>query len=140
MILINGRVWTGNHAQPSAEAIATDGDRIVSVGSTADVRQLARHAATIDLAGAFVVPGFVDAHVHFVDGGFRLTSVQLRDAACREEFVARIRAFADTVLAGTWIIGGDWITRYGAASCRGVTGLMRSRRIILCGSTGSTSR
>jgi predicted amidohydrolase YtcJ len=108
MILINGRVWTGIPAQPSAEAIAIDGDRIVSVGSTADVRQLARNATAIDLAGAFVVPGFVDAHVHFVDGGFRLTSVQLRDAAGREEFAARIGAFAGTVPAGTWITGGDW--------------------------------
>ena len=101
MILINGRVWTGNPAQPSAEAIAIDGDRIVSVGSTPDVRQLARNATAIDLAGAFVVPGFVDAHVHFVDGGFRLTSVQLRDAASRGEFVARITAFAGTLPAGT---------------------------------------
>jgi predicted amidohydrolase YtcJ len=114
MILINGRIWTGNPAQPSAEAIAIDDDRIVSVGSTADVRQLARNAAAIDLAGAFVVPGFVDAHVHFVDGGFRLTSVQLRDAASREEFAARIGAFAGTVPAGTWITGGDWDhTRWG---------------------------
>jgi len=108
MILMNGRVWTGNPAQPSAEAIAIDGDRIVAVGTTPDVRRLARHAATIDLAGAFVVPGFIDAHVHFVDGGFRLTSVQLRDAADREEFVARIGAFAGTTPSGTWITGGDW--------------------------------
>src|SRR5437867_1585480 len=108
MLLINGCVWTGNPAHPSAEAIAIDGDRIVSVGSTADVRQLARNTAAIDLAGAFVVPGFIDAHVHFVDGGFRLASVQLRDAASREEFAARIRAFAGTVPAGTWITGGDW--------------------------------
>jgi predicted amidohydrolase YtcJ len=108
MILINGRIWTGNPAQPSAEAIAIDGDRILAVGSTADTRQLARHATTIDLAGAFVVPGFVDAHVHFVEGGFRLTSVQLRHATSREEFVARIKAFAGTVPAGTWIVGGDW--------------------------------
>jgi len=108
MILLNGHVWTGNPAQPSAEAIAIDGDRIVSVGSTPDVRQLARNATAIDLAGTFVVPGFVDAHVHFVDGGFRLTSVQLRDAASRAEFVARITAFAGTVRPGTWVIGGDW--------------------------------
>jgi predicted amidohydrolase YtcJ len=115
MILINGRIWTGSPAQPAAEAVAISGDRIASVGSTADVRRLAaRETTTIDLGGAFVVPGFVDAHVHFVDGGFRLASVQLRDAASREEFVARITAFAGTVPAGTWITGGDWDhTRWG---------------------------
>ena len=46
--------------------------------------------------------------MHFVDGGFRLTSVQLRDASSRDAFVSRIKAFAATVPAGTWITGGDW--------------------------------
>jgi predicted amidohydrolase YtcJ len=54
------------------------------------------------------VPGFVDAHVHFLDGGQRLTSVQLRDAETPEVFTARIAEFARTVPAGTWITGGDW--------------------------------
>ena len=45
---------------------------------------------------------------HFIDGGFRLASVQLRDAGTREAFTARIAAFARTVPAGTWIQGGDW--------------------------------
>jgi predicted amidohydrolase YtcJ len=108
LALVNGRVWTGNPSQPEAEAIAIAGDRIVLVGSTAQVRERAGGAEVVDLAGAFVTPGFIDTHVHFVDGGFRLASVQLRDAATREEFVARIKAFAATVPEGTWITGGDW--------------------------------
>ncbi len=107
MTLVNGRVWTGNPSQPEAEAIVIAGDRIVAVGRTADIGQ--HHGGEmVNLDGRFVVPGFVDSHVHFLDGGFRLTSVQLRDAATREEFVARITAFAATVPAGTWITGGDW--------------------------------
>ena len=108
LALINARVWTGNPAQPEAEAIAIAGDRIVAVGSNADIRARAGRAAPVDLGGRFVVPGFTDTHVHFVDGGFRLSSVQLRDARTREEFVARIKAFAGTVPPGTWITGGDW--------------------------------
>jgi predicted amidohydrolase YtcJ len=108
LALVNGRVWTGNAAQPEAEAIAIAGDRIAAVGTTADIRGRAGAAETIDLAGQFVVPGFIDSHVHFLDGGFRLSSVQLRDARSREDFVARIKAFAATVPAGTWITGGDW--------------------------------
>jgi predicted amidohydrolase YtcJ len=46
--------------------------------------------------------------VHFIDGGFRLASVQLRDAHTREAFVSRIARFAETVPAETWITGGDW--------------------------------
>ena len=108
LALINARVWTGNPAQPEAEAIAIAGDRIVAVGSSADIRARAGSTTPVDLGGRFVVPGFIDTHVHFVDGGFRLASVQLRDASTRDEFVARIKAFAATVPPGTWITGGDW--------------------------------
>ena len=108
LLLVNGRVWTGDTARPSADAIAIAGTRIVAVGSNDEIRTLARGAQVIDLGGAFVVPGFIDSHVHFLDGGFRLASVQLRDAATRDEFVARVKAFAATVPAGAWITGGDW--------------------------------
>ena len=108
LAFINGRVWTGDPKRPEAEAIAVAGDRIVAVGTTADVRRDSASAEIVDLAGRFVVPGFIDTHVHFVDGGFRLASVQLRDASTRDAFVARLEAFAASVPAGTWITGGDW--------------------------------
>ncbi len=85
-----------------------------------------------------VTPGFIDAHVHFVNGGFRLSSVQLRDAKTPEEFVNRIREFAATVPAGTWIIGGDWDHELWGGTCPNVHGSTPSRPIIRCGSTGST--
>ena len=109
LAIVNGRVWTGDSAQPWAEAVAIAGDRIVAVGSTADINK--RTAATtrvIDARGAMVTPGFIDSHVHFNDGGFALSSVQLRDAKTREEFVQRIAAFAKTLPKGTWIRNGDW--------------------------------
>jgi predicted amidohydrolase YtcJ len=108
MAIVNARVWTGDAAAPWAEAVAVAGDRIVAVGTTADVTARAAGVSPIDGGGRLVLPGFIDTHVHFIDGGFRLASVQLRDAKTRDEFVSRIRAFADTVPAGTWITGGDW--------------------------------
>jgi predicted amidohydrolase YtcJ len=108
VVLVNGRVWTGDARRPEAEAIAITGDQISAVGSFADIKPHTQNAEVIDLNGAFVTPGFIDAHVHFLDGGFRLASVQLRDAKTPQEFAARIKAFADTVPAGTWITGGDW--------------------------------
>ena len=108
LAVVNARVWTGDLAQPWAEALAVDGEDIVVVGTSDEVRLRAAGVTPIDAAGRLIVPGFIDSHVHFVDGGFRLASVQLRDARTREEFVSRIKAFAATVPPGTWIMGGDW--------------------------------
>jgi predicted amidohydrolase YtcJ len=109
LAVVNARVWTGNPQRPWADALAARGDTIAAVGSSAEVKKAAGEGArVIDAHGAMVVPGFNDSHVHFIDGGFRLSSVQLRDARSPEEFVARIREYAATVKPGTWIMGGDW--------------------------------
>lgn len=109
LILTNGKIWTGNTAQPQAEAVACAGGRIVAVGAAAEVAHWAGpRTRTIDLAGRRVVPGFNDAHVHFFDGGSALSGVQLRDASSQAEFRERIRAFAATLPPGRWILDGDW--------------------------------
>lgn len=109
LALVNARVWTGDPAHPWADAVAVSGDTIAAVGSSAEVRKLAGSGARIiDLHGAFVTPGFIDAHVHFLSGGFTLSSVQLRDARTPATFIARIKAYAATMPPGTWIMGGDW--------------------------------
>ena len=108
LAVVNARLWTGDQAAPWAEALAVSGERLIAVGTNADIRRLASTVTPIDAGGRLVLPGFIDAHVHFLEGGLRLASVQLRDARSRDEFVNRIRAFAATVPAGTWITGGDW--------------------------------
>jgi predicted amidohydrolase YtcJ len=105
--IVNARIWTGDDAQPWAQALVVDGETLALVGSDEDARK-ANAAQVVDAGGRLIVPGFTDAHVHFISGGFSLASVQLRDAHSREEFAARIKAFAATVPAGTWITGGDW--------------------------------
>ena len=107
LAIVNARIWTGDDSQPWAQALVIDGATLALVGSNEDARK-ANAAQVVDAGGRLIVPGFTDAHVHFISGGFGLASVQLRDARTREEFVARIKAFAATVPAGTWITGGDW--------------------------------
>jgi predicted amidohydrolase YtcJ len=108
LAIVNAKIWTGDPGKPWAEALAIAGEKIAVVGSNDEVRAAARGVETIDAGGRLVTPGFIDTHVHFIDGGFRLSSVQLRDAKTREEFVSRIAAFAKTLPEGAWITGGDW--------------------------------
>ena len=106
--IVNGRVWTGDPARPWAEALAFRDDRVTAVGTTADIRALAGRTGEIDARGGLVAPGFIDAHLHLLAGGFRLTEVRLRDASSRDQLVERLRSYVATVPAGTWITGGDW--------------------------------
>ena len=109
LIIINARVHTMDPAKPTAEAIAVHGNRIVAVGSATEIRKLAGPGTDVrDAGGKLVLPGFNDAHVHFLSGGFQLSSVDLRDANTPEEFAQRIRSFAAKLPAGRWITGGDW--------------------------------
>lgn len=109
MILVNGRVWTENPAQPTAQAVALDGSSILAVGDDAAIRKLAGpDTQIIDLRGRLLLPGFNDAHVHFLTGGDSLVTVQLRTADSLSEFRERIAQFAKTLSAGAWIRGGEW--------------------------------
>jgi predicted amidohydrolase YtcJ len=109
LIVWNAKVWTVDKTNPTAEAIAVLGDRIVAVGTNADVE--AWHGArtrVIDAGGQRLLPGFNDSHVHFVDGGLALDQVQLNDATSAEEFAQRIGERARRTPKGEWVSGGDW--------------------------------
>jgi len=109
LIIVNANVHTMTGTQPTAAAIAILGSRIVAVGSNDEIKKLSgTHTRTIDANGQLVLPGFNDAHVHFMSGGFQLSSVDLRDAKSPEEFAQRIRDFAAKLPPGRWITGGDW--------------------------------
>ncbi|MEO8621375.1 MAG: amidohydrolase, partial [bacterium] len=109
LAIVNARVWTGDARRPWADAVLVRGERIEVVGSSAEIKKRAGSSVKlIDAKGMMVTPGFIDAHVHFLDGGFALASVQLRDARSKADFIARIKAFAATVPVGTWILNGDW--------------------------------
>lgn len=109
LIVLGGTVWTGVEGAADAEAVAIREGRVIAVGSRADIEALTDDGTRrLDAAGGMVVPGFIDTHIHFLDGGFNLTSVQLRDAATPEEFAERIGDFAATLPPGEWILGGDW--------------------------------
>ena len=112
LILVGGRVLTVDANDRVAEAIAISGNRIVGVGTTAEVERLAApNARRIDLQGRTVTPGLLDAHAHFSDGGAeRLFVIDLSYPNVKNiaDVAASIRAKAGTVQKGTWIQGRGW--------------------------------
>lgn len=109
LIVVNANVRTLDRSNPAAQAFAVLNGRIVAIGSTAEIGRLAGpKTERFDAGGKLVIPGFNDAHVHFLDGGAGLSSVDLRDAPSPAEFVRRIKEFAAKLPKGRWIQNGNW--------------------------------
>jgi len=109
LIITNAKVWTVDKANPTAQAVAVLGDQIIAVGSNTDVEALhGRDTKVIDAGGKLLLPGFNDAHVHFVSGGRSLDAVQLNDATSLEVFKQRVSERAKITPKGEWIQSGDW--------------------------------
>jgi predicted amidohydrolase YtcJ len=109
LIITNAKIWTVDKSLPLAQAVAILGDRIVAVGSSADVDAWrGPNTHVVDAGGKLLLPGFNDAHVHFVSGGMQLTNVQLKDASSPQEFTRRIGERAKLTAKGEWILGGNW--------------------------------
>jgi predicted amidohydrolase YtcJ len=109
LIVTNAKIWTVDAARPQAEALAVIGERIVAVGSSAEIAAWrGPRTRVIDGGGKRVVPGFNDAHVHFISGGMQLDAVQLKDATSPQEFSRLIGERAKGSAKGEWILGGNW--------------------------------
>lgn len=109
LIIINAKIWTVDKSRPTAQAVAVLGDRIVAVGMNADVDSWrGPRTQVIDAGGKLLLPGFNDAHVHFVSGGKQLDSIKLNDAPSAQEFARRIGERAKITPKGEWILDGNW--------------------------------
>jgi len=109
LIITNAKIWTVDKSLPMAQAVAVLGDRIVAVGSSVDVDAWrGPNTHVVDADGKLLLPGFNDAHVHFVSGGKQLDSIQLNDASSAQEFARRIGERAKVTTKGEWILGGNW--------------------------------
>jgi predicted amidohydrolase YtcJ len=104
-VLFNARVFTADVARPYAAAVALRGERILAVGSEAEVSQAAgKDAEHIDLAGRFLMPGLIDSHCHALSGGLGLISADNDDQA---RSVAELATFAaEARLSGRGMRGG----------------------------------
>lgn len=109
LALINGDVYTVSSQPAHAQAIAIQGEKIVAVGSNADVRLwIGPHTRVIDLHGRFAMPGFNDAHTHLASAGMAKLTVNFEGAKSLAEFQQRIRAALKNYKPGEWITGSGW--------------------------------
>ena len=104
-IYVNAKIWTGDTLNPSATVIAVKGEKIVYVGD--DATKFTANE-TIDVQGKQLLPGFTDNHTHFLSAGYALSSVKLKDAMTKEEFIKRVAEFCKSKPDDTWVMEGSW--------------------------------
>jgi len=105
LVLLNGGVYTADAQHSWAEAAAVRDGALVAVGSNAEVELLAGpQTQVIDLAGRMALPGFHDAHVHPMMGGYALLGCELEGLASVEAIIEKVTACARDVDEG-WLEG-----------------------------------
>ena len=109
LLLLNARVITMDPTKPTAQAITIQGDRIAWVGTTDEARRLFTNPSrVIDLHGATILPGLIDAHVHLLSLGQSLLRLNLKDVADEKEAVTLVKQRVATATANEWIMGWGW--------------------------------
>jgi predicted amidohydrolase YtcJ len=110
---VNGRVYTLDAERPWGEAVGIADGRIVAVGSSAEVRALSGEMTeTVDLERRFLMPGFIDAHLHFLMGARYLSDVGVRDARTMAEVLKRLKEYAEANPDKEWIVGQEFSYGY----------------------------
>ncbi len=109
LIIRNAVIWTGDSAQPRAQALAVRGERLLAVGTNARVEPYrSPRTRVIDATGRFITPGFIDDHTHFAQAGALLIGANLLDVHTPGPFAARIKEAVARMSPGAWLTGGDW--------------------------------
>jgi predicted amidohydrolase YtcJ len=109
IIVVHGRVYTEDPKQPWAQAVAIYRGKIVAVGDDAVIERMrGMGTKVINAGGKLVLPGFVDCHIHFIDGSFSLGRVNLEGAKDPSEIQKRLREYAAEHPGDDWILGRGW--------------------------------
>jgi Predicted metal-dependent hydrolase with the TIM-barrel fold len=109
LVITNANIHTMDAKRTVARSIAVSGGKIIAIGTDADTKSLIGPGTkVIDSGGKLVIPGFNDAHVHLLETGASLSSVDLRSSKTPQEFVQRIKDFVAKQPKGRWILGGEW--------------------------------
>lgn len=109
LAIVNANIKTMNPNQPTAQALAIKGNRIVKVGSNEDIEPLiGENTRVLHLEDKTVLPGLIDTHIHVADYGRCLMWLDLASAKSIAELQQLVKEKAKLVTAGRWIIGQGW--------------------------------
>ena len=109
LVLTNGRIVTVEASPAEAEAIAVQGDRILAIGSAADMkRHIGPGTEVIDLKGQLAIPGFVESHGHFTGVGQAQLNLNLMKTTSWPQIVSMVEQAAKNAKPGQWIYGRGW--------------------------------
>ena len=110
VVFFNGDVYTMEEDQPWAEAVAIKNGRIIAVSNNSDLikKFVGSRTRTVDLQGRFLMPGFIDAHVHFNRAGALINDANLMAVADNEGLRREMERVCGIIGPGEWITGGLW--------------------------------
>ncbi len=109
LILINGKIWTGEDEPAFTEAVAIAGNKILQIGKTDVIKKLAdKNTKVVDLHGKLVTAGINDAHIHFLSGSLGLSAIDQFESKTKEEAVMAVEAFAKNHPEKKWLTGRGW--------------------------------
>ena len=109
LVLTNGKVVAVEDGVPNTQAIAVRGDRIIALGTTAEMQRFVGPSTqVIDVKGQLVIPGFIESHGHFAGLGEAQLHLKLAGAKSWNEIVAMVAEAAKAAKPGQWIIGRGW--------------------------------
>jgi predicted amidohydrolase YtcJ len=113
LVLKNANIYTVDERKPRAQAIAVKDQKILFVGSDAEVQAyIGANTRVLDLKGATVMPGFTDSHYHFLGVGARELSFNLEGTKSLEELLTRLKERVTAAQPGEWIVGRGWIETF----------------------------
>ena len=108
-VFFNGRIYTGNEAQPFVEAMALRDNKIIAVGTSEEIKKLAGPSTdTFNLQGKLVTPGFNDAHIHFLRGAMEMQTADLNRCKTPKDAADTVLAFAQRHPEAAWVTGSGW--------------------------------
>jgi predicted amidohydrolase YtcJ len=107
-LIENARIYTMDKERSQATTLAIQNGFVLGVGTQKIVSKLGNVTHRVDLEGRAIIPGLIDAHIHFLDYSRSLSKVNLDGVSSKQEVLSMVADKAREVGPGKWVLGGGW--------------------------------